>query len=508
MVLVVMGLAACDPGGAATEAPRTLRGSVSANVARARIITVSGETRIASVSGGSFELALPEEPYVLVLDGTDLRPMANLVAPTGDGGRTPFFPGVTFATRARVEGLAVESLVVGDALVLGTITVTATVTVIAEHNILEDLDSDGDGETDFADEDDDGDGTADEDEEHLLDPDGDGEISILDGDDDGDGEGDDTDADDDGDGVLDLEELDSDFDGIVDAEDPDDDNDGILDGSESTDVTPDDLIGAWYGTTETELTIGVIEMDELFELAADGSLTGDFEGTDETTGCTVAYELTGTWEDDADGASDLLVGWDVIELTVSGCIDPGENVATIDVVEEEGDLWDDELEGIWEVGDGSLIIYTDAGEVIEYSDTEPGTDGELHPDALLGVWNGTSTLDLGGGSVELDEVFTFGEDGTISGDFTGVEADTGCTIDYVLAGTWEDDEDGVADLLVGWTSVTFAASGCDDEADDVATTDVTAEEGDLWDDELEGTWTVTDTTLTIETDVGTYEYTR
>lgn len=495
-------------GGGASEngsVPQTLSGTLSSNVGRVRVITLDGTTTATNVTGGSFRIALPASPYVVIFDGHDLRPLANLVAPLPGGGVTAMLPGVAPSTR--VAGATVESLIDGDSLALGTITVSVDVTVTAEHNILVDLDTDGDGTSDFDDTDDDGDGTADIDEENGLDPDGDGAANLLDTDDDGDGSLDRDDDDDDGDGIADLEELDSDDDGVLDSLDLDDDNDGIADTAESTDTTPDALIGAWYGVTETELLDAVVDLEETFVFGADGGLTAELRGTEEASGCDIGYDLTGTWQDDADGVSDLLVGWDHVSLTVSGCTDPSDDLPTTDVTAEEGELWDDELEGLWEATDGELVIYASNGALLVYGDMP--VDSDTTPDDLVGTWNGETELDLGDGtSVVLDEVFVFGADGTLEGHFQGVDETSGCTLDYVLDGSWEDDADGVADLLVGWSSVTLETSGCADPADDSAPTDRTAEEGDLWDDELEGDWEVTASTLTIVSPAGTFHYTR
>jgi hypothetical protein len=221
---------------------------------------------------------------------------------------------------------------------------------------------------DFEDEDDDGDGTLDTGEEAFdLDPDGDGILNLLDTDDDGDGMGDDVDLDDDGDGVLDTLDADADDDGIPDAADLDDDNDGVLDTAESNDVTPDDLIGTWVGTTTLELESGDVELSETFVFGAAGEIAGDFVGTDADSGCTIHYALTGTWSDDADGVDDLLIGWDEVLQTRSSCTDSADDVVDEDLTAEEGDLWDDELEGLWWVGDDALTIENAAGTFIDYT---------------------------------------------------------------------------------------------------------------------------------------------
>ena len=364
-------LAAGCPSPAVNGAPNELRGSLSANVAQVLLVTTSGDTVLARVTGGRFSVAMPTEPFAVLFIGASGRPLANLVAPASAGGRTSsVFPGArgVAASSLTEEGLAAAPLVDGQALNLGSITVTVSVTVTAEYNLLADLDSDADGSVDFEDDDDDGDGTLDSGEDAFaLDPDGDGTLNVLDTDDDNDGMNDAVDLDDDNDGVLDTLELDADDDGVLDAADLDDDNDGVLDTDESNDVTPEDLIGTWVGTTTLELAEGDVELSETFVFGAAGELTGDFVGNDPASGCSIHYALTGTWSDDPDGVEDLLVGWSEVLLSTTSCTDPADDAVDDDVTADEGDLWDDELDGLWWVGDGTLTIQNDAGTFIDYT---------------------------------------------------------------------------------------------------------------------------------------------
>ncbi len=365
----ILGAGCSSPS--ASGVPQELRGALSPNVAAVHLVTTSGHTTVASVTGGRFAAVMPAEPFAVLFVGASGRPLANLVAPTAMGARsTSIFPGVRGIASSSLSegGVATESLIEGQALNLGSITVTVSVSVTAEFNMLADLDTDGDGTVDFEDEDDDGDGTLDTGEEAFdLDPDGDGILNLLDTDDDGDGMGDDVDLDDDGDGVLDTLDADADDDGIPDAADLDDDNDGVLDTAESNDVTPDDLIGTWVGTTTLELESGDVELSETFVFGAAGEIAGDFVGTDADSGCTIHYALTGTWSDDADGVDDLLIGWDEVLQTRSSCTDSADDVVDEDLTAEEGDLWDDELEGLWWVGDDALTIENAAGTFIDYT---------------------------------------------------------------------------------------------------------------------------------------------
>lgn len=364
----ILGAGCSSPTGLST--PQELRGTLSSNVASVRLVTTSGHTTVAAVSGGRFAAAMPSEPFAVLFMGASGRPLANLVAPLASGGRnTSIFPGMRgVAASSLTEGVASESLIEGQALNLGSITVTLAVTVTAEFNMLADVDSDADGAVDFEDGDDDGDGTLDTAEDAFdLDPDGDGILNLLDTDDDGDGMGDDVDLDDDGDGVADTLDADADDDGIPDAMDLDDDNDGVLDGNERNDATPDDLIGTWVGTTTLELESGDVELSETFVFGATGAITGDFIGTDAASGCMIHYALTGTWSDDADGVDDLLIGWDEVLQTRSSCTDAADDVVDEDLTASEGDLWDDELEGLWWVGADALTIENVAGTFIDYT---------------------------------------------------------------------------------------------------------------------------------------------
>ena len=56
---------------------------------------------------------------------------------------------------------------------------------------------------------------------------------------------------------------------------------------------------------------------------------------------------------------------------------------------------------------------------------------------------------------------------------------------------------------VSWTSIRSGLTGCTDETLDAPDADVTAEEGELWNDELGGFWTVTGSNLRIAAANGT-----
>ena len=107
---------------------------------------------------------------------------------------------------------------------------------------------------------------------------------------------------------------------------------------------------------------GEVTLDELFWLNDDGSMFGYFSGSDPGSACNVDYHLTGAW---SVGEPDLFdAQWDAISLEVWGCSDESFNEGPADVIAEEGDIWDDELDGEWLVDGDQLTITSEAGEIV------------------------------------------------------------------------------------------------------------------------------------------------
>jgi hypothetical protein len=50
-----------------------------------------------------------------------------------------------------------------------------------------------------------------------------------------------------------------------------------------------------------------------------------------------------------------------------GCDDPTLDAALADVTDEEGDLWDAELDGLWTVSGNILRIDSEEGAMLEYT---------------------------------------------------------------------------------------------------------------------------------------------
>ncbi|WAS90594.1 hypothetical protein [Nannocystis punicea] len=125
------------------------------------------------------------------------------------------------------------------------------------------------------------------------------------------------------------------------------------------------LVGRWEGVTEVDdfafAEGGDVTLDELFWMNDDGSMAGSFYGGDPVSGCNVDYRLTGAWsvgEPDA-----LSVEWDSISREIWGCSDESLDEPPTEVVDVEGDVWDDELDGDWEVSGDHLIITSATGEI-------------------------------------------------------------------------------------------------------------------------------------------------
>ena len=137
-------------------------------------------------------------------------------------------------------------------------------------------------------------------------------------------------------------------------------------------------------------------------------------------------------------------------------------------------------------------------------------DRGMNDEGFVGRWVGsTSPTDLHfaeGRPVRLDETLEMRADGVMLGDFAGFDDATRCVSSYHLEGRWALGEGDVID--VGWTSVVTETFGCLDAGLDEAPTDVTASEGDLWDEELDGTWTVVGDRLTVAAPAGVIEYRR
>lgn len=118
--------------------------------------------------------------------------------------------------------------------------------------------------------------------------------------------------------------------------------------------------------------------------------------------------------------------------------------------------------------------------------------------ALVGRWAGTTLVgDLvfaPGRDVRFDEIFELRADGTMRGDFAGLDDESGCVAWYALAGTYEVAE---ASLVVSWSSIRARVLGCQDSSFDHPAREVDAEEHALWDAELDGTWSVSADTLSV-----------
>ncbi len=71
--------------------------------------------------------------------------------------------------------------------------------------------------------------------------------------------------------------------------------------------------------------------------------------------------MTGAWSDD--DADTLSAEWTSISLETWGCLDESLNEAPVEVVDDEGDIWDDELDGDWEVSGDQLIIASPEGDI-------------------------------------------------------------------------------------------------------------------------------------------------
>lgn len=265
-------------------------------------------------------------------------------------------------------------------------------------------------------------------------------------------------------------------------------------------VSADSPVGRWAGRTSvTDFTFASgrpVALDELFEFRADGQMQGDFSGIDDASGCVVFYDLAGTW---ALSESSIDVAWSAIRSSVSGCIDASNDHAEMDVTAEEGDVWDNELDGLWIITPTSLAITTSQGVLAYERVTSP----------LIARWEGVSNVTdfefAEGRAVPLTEDFWINQDGSIVGYFTAEDAVSGCIVDYRLSGTWSVMG---ATLDATWTRITSATGGCMDTSFNNEREDVTADEGPVWNAELDGTWVVSDSVLTLQTSDGALVYRR
>lgn len=128
---------------------------------------------------------------------------------------------------------------------------------------------------------------------------------------------------------------------------------------------------------------------------------------------------------------------------------------------------------------------------------------------MVGRWAGaTEVTDLGfaeGRPVRLDERFELRADGTMSGDFAGWDDVSRCVVFYALEGRYAVDGDA---LDAGWDSVLVTVEGCSDDGQELDSTPVDADELALWNAELDGTWTATESSLSLVTADGVLAYAR
>lgn len=262
-----------------------------------------------------------------------------------------------------------------------------------------------------------------------------------------------------------------------------------------------EFVGHWAGVTlvdDFDFAPGRdVRLDEIFVLAADGSMHGDFSGWDDESGCVVVYRLDGSY---AIHGETIDVGWDSIRLEVTGCIDDAFLQEEQEVDAEELTIWDDELDGTWSADADMLTITTQEG-AIQY-------DRVNSP--LVARWEGSSIVDdfefALGSEVTLDELFWMNNDGSMFGYFSASHPSSGCYVDYRLTGSWSVDAPDQLDAQ--WDAIWLEVWGCVDEAYNEGPGDVTSDEGDIWDDELDGTWEVLGDQLMINNGQSQIVYTR
>ncbi len=253
------------------------------------------------------------------------------------------------------------------------------------------------------------------------------------------------------------------------------------------------------GVVTITLTVATGQYNLLQELDSDGDGRVDFEDEDDDGDATPdVQEPRTSLDSDGDG--------------LCNAVDPDDDN---DELTDEADL-DDDGDGIADTqerdtdGDG-------IADSVDLDDDGDGTgDGEEladpTPDVLVGAWLGETTVTdfefSQGRPVVLAEHFQLTDDGQMIGDFDGVDAVSGCHVNYALRGTWADAVDATPDLEVVWSSVISTVTQCNDPQFD-GTGEVDAAEREIWDDELDGLWWVSSNTLVIDLGDGVHiEYDR
>lgn len=260
-------------------------------------------------------------------------------------------------------------------------------------------------------------------------------------------------------------------------------------------------MGRWAGVTlvdDLDFAMGTdVRLDEIFVLEADGTMRGDFSGWDEDSRCVVTYRLAGAFDSSGDTFD---VAWDSIRVAVFGCVDESLNQDEEEVDAEEFEIWDDELDGTWAVDGDVLTIGTPDAEILYNRVESP----------LVGRWEGATAVDdfifADGRDVTLDELFWMNDDGTMAGSFHGGDPVSGCQVDYRMTGTWSDGD--TATLAAEWDSISLETWGCLDESLNEGPIEVVDNEGDIWDDELDGDWEVSGDQLIIASADGDITYDR
>ena len=260
----------------------------------------------------------------------------------------------------------------------------------------------------------------------------------------------------------------------------------------------DPYVGRWAGVTVVDDLVFAdgmdVHLDEVFVLDADGTMRGDFSGWDEASRCVVTYRLAGTYDTTGDTVD---VAWDSIRVAVFGCIDESSNQEEEEVDAEEFEIWDSELDGAWAV-DGDVLTI---GAEILYNRVES---------PLVGRWEGATEVNdftfADGRDVTLNELFWMNDDGSMAGSFYGGDPDSGCNVDYRMTGSWSVDEPDA--LSAEWESISLETWGCFDESLNEGPIEVVDEEGDIWDDELDGDWEVSGDQLIIASLEGDITYDR
>ena len=201
-------------------------------------------------------------------------------------------------------------------------------------------------------------------------------------------------------------------------------------------------------------------------------------------------------DDDGDGVAD-------VDEPRAACDPDGDGILSMLDTDDDNDGiadamdTDDDGDGIPDLQDPD----EDGDGIPDSADVDDDADGTLDvnepadttPDLLVGAWVGTTEVTdftfATGRAVQMEELFTLTDAGTMHGDFHATDSASGCEVTYALDGTWADALDAPHVLDVQWTSVMLRVFGCTDAANDTAgIEDVTTAEKDLWDDELDGFW--------------------